>query len=145
VVGSWISIPATRVRLPPGYLPRKKKPIKAAQCAFNNDYRSRKAYLKKILSRYNFYNSLCYVFNIYVNIIYDGAEESEEYLCLFLANSCQINEFCFVKHLRSLARMRSYTLSQETDNLSLTTDCQLLTKKALHSSKKSLMCLKKFH
>jgi len=47
VVGSWISIPATRVRLPPGYLPQKKT-IKTAQCAFHNDYRSLKAYLKII-------------------------------------------------------------------------------------------------
>jgi len=56
VVGSWISIQATRARLPPGYLPRKKfqkkiknkiktsKPLSVPFMISN-----RKAYLKKIV------------------------------------------------------------------------------------------------
>jgi len=36
VVRSWISIPATRLRLPSGYLPWKKNQSKTAKCAFHD-------------------------------------------------------------------------------------------------------------
>jgi len=46
VVESWISIPATRVRLLPGYLPQKTHNIKTAQCAFQ-DFESQGVLKKK--------------------------------------------------------------------------------------------------
>jgi len=48
-VWSWISIPATRVRLPSGYLPQKKDHQKPPSVPFMTP--SRKAYLKIFLKK----------------------------------------------------------------------------------------------